>query len=178
VGAEAPGALPPGALVVNTVRAGLLDRQALDRARGDRARAAPRRRDRKRRPVSDLPTSIVIHEEGPREGFQIEPAGIATADKIALVDALSATGMPAIQVCSSVAPRRVPGWHDAEAVVAGFTPREGLRYDALCFDARGLHRAQPFAERLELLGSIAPSASEPFSRANLARDHAASRRRS
>ena len=40
--------------------------------------------------MSDLPASIEIHEEGPREGFQIEPGPIATADKIRLIDALSA----------------------------------------------------------------------------------------
>ena len=40
----------------------------------------------------DLPDSVVISEEGPREGFQIEPGPIATADKIALIDALSACG--------------------------------------------------------------------------------------
>ena len=38
--------------------------------------------------MSDLPTSIEIHEEGPREGFQIEPGPIATADKIRLIEAL------------------------------------------------------------------------------------------
>ena len=38
--------------------------------------------------MSDLPKKIEIEEQGPREGFQIEPGPIATKDKIALIDAL------------------------------------------------------------------------------------------
>ncbi len=60
---------------------------------------------------------ISITEEGPREGFQIEPGPIATADKIRLIEALSQTGLKSIQVCSFVSQRLVPGWADADAVV-------------------------------------------------------------
>ena len=67
--------------------------------------------------MADLPQSVEIAEEGPREGFQIEPGPIPTGDKVALVDALSATGLRHIQVCSFVNPKLVPGWADAEAVV-------------------------------------------------------------
>jgi len=52
--------------------------------------------------MSDLPSSIAITEEGPREGFQIEAGPIATTDKIRLIDALSDTGVKSIQVCSFV----------------------------------------------------------------------------
>ena len=68
--------------------------------------------------MSDLPTSIDIHEEGPREGFQIEPGPISSADKIRLIEALGETGLRHIQVCSFVSPRVVPSWADAETVVA------------------------------------------------------------
>ena len=57
--------------------------------------------------MSDLPKHVEIHEEGPREGFQIEPGPISTADKIRLIDALSETGLHHIQVCSFVNPRLV-----------------------------------------------------------------------
>mgnify|MGYP000539553954 CR=1 FL=1 len=50
--------------------------------------------------MSDLPKSVEIHEEGPREGFQIEPGPIATADKIRLIEALAETGIPMIGVAS------------------------------------------------------------------------------
>lgn len=49
----------------------------------------------------DLPDSVVISEEGPREGFQIEPGPIATADKIALIGVLSACGLRCFQNWSS-----------------------------------------------------------------------------
>jgi isopropylmalate/homocitrate/citramalate synthase len=74
--------------------------------------------------MSDLPTHVEIHEEGPREGFQIEPGPIRTADKLKLIAALAETGLHHIQVASFVSPRIVPGWADAEDVVAGFTPKE------------------------------------------------------
>ena len=67
--------------------------------------------------MTDLPTRVTINEEGPREGFQIEPGPIDTARKIELIDALSETGLGTIQVASFVNPRRVPGWADADAVV-------------------------------------------------------------
>jgi hydroxymethylglutaryl-CoA lyase len=122
--------------------------------------------------MTDLPNRVDIQEEGPREGFQIEPGPIPTADKIALIDALSATGLRRIQVASFVNPKLVPGWADAEAVVAGFTPRDGVEYHGLWFSPSGLQRALAFRDRLTIFGSITVSASEAFSRQNLNRDHA------
>ena len=52
--------------------------------------------------MSDLPKRVEIHEEGPREGFQIEPGPISTADKIALIEALSLTGLAHVQIASFV----------------------------------------------------------------------------
>ncbi|WP_431284150.1 hydroxymethylglutaryl-CoA lyase [Humitalea sp. 24SJ18S-53] len=120
--------------------------------------------------MTDLPTRVEIAEEGPREGFQIEPGPIATAEKVKLIDALSATGLTHIQVCSFVNPKLVPGWADAEATVAGFTPRAGVHYTALWFNAAGLDRALVFHDRLHLFGSISLAASEAFSKKNLNRD--------
>lgn len=122
--------------------------------------------------MTDLPSRVKIQEEGPREGFQIEPGPIPTADKIALVDALSATGLRRIQVASFVSPKIVPGWADAEDVVGGFAPRPGVEYHALWFSPSGLNRALAFRDRLTVHGSITVSASEAFSRRNLNRDHA------
>ncbi len=122
--------------------------------------------------MSDLPRTVRIAEEGPREGFQIAATPVPTADKIALIDALSATGAPRIQVASFVSPKRVPGWADADAVVAGFTPRPGIAYTALWFNPQGLQRALAFQDRLSVYGSITVSASEAFSLRNLRRDRA------
>ncbi|WP_043834108.1 hydroxymethylglutaryl-CoA lyase [Muricoccus aerilatus] len=120
--------------------------------------------------MTDLPSRVSINEEGPREGFQIEKGPIATADKVALIEALAATGLRHIQVASFVSPKLVPGWADAEAVVGGFAPREGVDYTALWFNAAGLERALAFRDRLSVTGSISLSASEAFSRRNLNRD--------
>lgn len=122
--------------------------------------------------MSDLPRAVRITEEGPREGFQIAAAPIPTADKIAFVDALSATGVARIQVASFVSPKRVPGWADADAVVAGFAPCAGVAYTALWFNPQGLQRALAFRDRLSIGGSITVAASEAFSLRNLNRDRA------
>lgn len=121
--------------------------------------------------MSDLPKKVDVHEEGPREGFQIEPGPIPTSDKIRLIEALAETGIHHIQVCSFVNPKLVPGWADAEDVVAGFDTRPGVDYTALWFNARGLERAQAFANKLTLYGSISLTASEGFTRKNLNRTH-------
>jgi len=120
--------------------------------------------------MSDLPRRVDIHEEGPREGFQIEPGPISTERKVALIDALSATGLKRIQIASFVNPKRVPGWADAEAVVAGIHPRDGIRYSALWLNEKGLERAIALKDRLSLRGTISLCTSEPFIRRNQNRD--------
>jgi hydroxymethylglutaryl-CoA lyase len=122
--------------------------------------------------MTDLPAHVSIHEEGPREGFQIEPGPISTADKIRLIEALAETGLRHIQVCSFVSARIVPGWADAEAVVDGFKAKPGIDYTALWFNATGLERALAFRGKLAVTGSIALTASEAFTRKNLNRSHA------
>jgi isopropylmalate/homocitrate/citramalate synthase len=122
--------------------------------------------------MTDLPKHVDIHEEGPREGFQIEPGPISTGDKIRLIEALAETGLHHIQVCSFVNPRIVPGWADAEDVIAGFKAKPGMHYTALWFNANGLNRALAFRDKLTITGSIALTASEAFTQKNLHRTHA------
>jgi hydroxymethylglutaryl-CoA lyase len=111
--------------------------------------------------MSDLPKSVRINEEGPREGFQIEKGAIPTRRKIELIDALSQTGVQQIQVCSFVNPKNVPGMADAEDVAKGFERREGVRYTALWLNQKGLERALAIG-RLDIYGSIALTASPTF----------------
>jgi isopropylmalate/homocitrate/citramalate synthase len=122
--------------------------------------------------MTDLPSHVEIHEEGPREGFQIEPGPIPSADKIRLIEALAETGLHHIQACSFVNTRLVPGWADAEAVVAGFTAKPGVEYTGLFFNGNGLDRALAFNGKLTVHGSISLTASEGFTRKNLNRSHA------
>ena len=119
--------------------------------------------------MTDLPSHVEIHEEGPREGFQIEPGPIPSADKIRLIEALAETGLQHIQVCSFVNTRLVPGWADAEAVVEGFTARPGVDYTGLFFNGNGLDRALAFKDKLTINGAISLTASEGFTRKNLNR---------
>tara|TARA_B100001248_G_scaffold216934_1_gene171972 strand:- start:1343 stop:2305 length:963 start_codon:yes stop_codon:yes gene_type:complete len=122
--------------------------------------------------MSDLPSTVEIHEEGPREGFQIEPGPISTVDKVKLIDALSKTGLKHIQACSFVNPRLVPGWADAEKVVENFDAHENVEYTGLYFNGNGLDRALVFKDKLTISGSISLTASEGFTKKNLNRTHA------
>jgi hydroxymethylglutaryl-CoA lyase len=115
--------------------------------------------------MSDLPKSVQINEEGPREGFQIESSSIPTRAKVELIDRLSDTGLRQIQVVSFVDPRRVPGMADAEDVVAQFKPKEGVRYTSLWLNERGFRRALA-SEKLTKTGRIVLSASENFLKRN------------
>lgn len=111
--------------------------------------------------MSDLPKSIHIFEQGPREGFQFEKGPIPTARKIELVDALSQTGVKHIQVCSFVPAKNVPGMADAEEIAKGYTRYPGVRYEALAMNAKGLERAVATG-RFETTGVISLTASEAF----------------
>jgi len=115
--------------------------------------------------MADFPKSITIHEEGPREGFQIEPGPIPTARKIEFIEALAETGLKHIQVVSFVNPKKVPGMADAEDVVRGFRPRPGVAYTGLWLNEKGLERARATG-KLTLEGKISIYASEKFSMRN------------
>ncbi len=119
--------------------------------------------------MADLPQRVDIFEEGPREGFQIEPGPIPTSDKIRLIETLAATGLHHIQACSFVNPKVVPGWADADAVVAGFRAKPGVHYAALWFNAKGLQRALAARTKLTVTGSISLTASDAFTAKNLHR---------
>src|SRR5271167_908176 len=109
--------------------------------------------------MSDLPSFVHITEEGPREGFQFEKGPIPTDRKIALIDALSQTGLDHIQIVSFVNPKAVPGMADAEDVVRGIAPRPDVAYTALWLNDKGFERALR-QERLTLKGTIQLAASE------------------
>jgi hydroxymethylglutaryl-CoA lyase len=89
----------------------------------------------------DWPNSAVVCEVGPRDGFQMERAFIPTEIKIAIIDALSRTGLRVIQATSFVRPDAVPQMRDAEAVMAGIARAPGVAYTALVPNERGAERA-------------------------------------
>ena len=110
--------------------------------------------------MSDLPRSVVIHEEGPREGFQSEPSLFPTAEKLRLVHALAATGLHDIQCTSFVNPARVPQMADAAELAAGLVRQPGVRYTGLWLNQQGFVRA--LRSGLDLRTSVITSASDTF----------------
>ncbi|MEO1773793.1 MAG: hydroxymethylglutaryl-CoA lyase [Pseudomonadota bacterium] len=111
-----------------------------------------------------MTAQMTIVEVGPRDGLQNEPRPIATADKIALVDALSAAGLPRIEAASFVSPKAVPQMADGAAVMAGITRRPGTRYAALTPNLRGYEAARA-AGADEV--AVFAAASESFSQRNI-----------
>lgn len=115
--------------------------------------------------MSSLPRQVEIHEEGPREGFQIEPKHYALAERAALVEALAASGLTQIQVASFVSPKRVPQMADADQLFAAVRKRPGTRYTALWLNEAGYRRAREVPQ-VDLAGTLYFYASDAFSRQN------------
>lgn len=108
--------------------------------------------------------TVTLFEMGPRDGLQNEKKQIATADKIALIDALSGCGFQKIEVTSFVSPKWVPQMADAADVLGGITRRAGVVYTALTPNMKGFEAA--IAARADEV-AIFGSASESFSQANI-----------
>ena len=121
---------------------------------------------------TSLPSHVEIHEEGPREGFQIEPKTYPLADRAALVDALAAAGLKQIQVASFVSPKRVPQMADADQLFTAIRKRPGTRYTALWLNQAGFDRARAVPQ-VDLAGGLYFYASDAFSRQNNGRGAAA-----
>ncbi len=107
---------------------------------------------------------VQIFEVGPRDGLQNEARMIPAADKIALVDCLSRSGLRQIEVTSFVSPKWVPQMADAAEVLAGITRAPGVAYSALTPNLKGYEAAR--AARADAVAVFA-AATEGFSRANL-----------
>lgn len=107
---------------------------------------------------------VLVFEMAPRDGIQNEAHIIPTKDKIALVDALSRSGLGKIETASFVSPRWVPQMADGAEVMAGITRRAGVAYTALTPNMKGLERALAAgADEVAIFGA----ASETFSRKNI-----------
>jgi hydroxymethylglutaryl-CoA lyase len=115
-----------------------------------------------------LPKSVRIREVGPRDGFQNEPEAIPTAEKIRLVDMLSATGSGRVEVTSFVRPEVIPQLADAEEVLAGVQRRDGVAFSVLVPNERGLERALALRDRFDE-ANVFVSASETHNRKNVNR---------
>ncbi|KFN41074.1 hydroxymethylglutaryl-CoA lyase [Arenimonas oryziterrae] len=108
--------------------------------------------------------SLRIVEVGPRDGLQNEKTLIAAADKIALIDRLSETGLRSIEATSFVSPKWVPQLADAAEVFAGIARKPGIRYPVLVPNEQGYERARAVGAT-EV--AIFTAASEAFNRKNI-----------
>lgn len=111
-----------------------------------------------------MPPLVTIVDVSPRDGLQNEKAVLPVATKVALVDALSAAGVPVVEVTSFVSPKAIPQLADAEQVMAAITRRPGTRYTVLVPNERGYDRALPTRpDGIVVFGA----ASETFSQRNI-----------
>ncbi len=107
---------------------------------------------------------VLVFEMAPRDGLQNEERIIPTEDKIALVDALSRSGLGKIETASFVSPKWVPQMADGAEVMTGITRRAGVAYTALTPNMKGLERALAAgADEVAVFGA----ASETFSQRNI-----------
>ncbi|MDR1626043.1 MAG: hydroxymethylglutaryl-CoA lyase [Spirochaetia bacterium] len=91
--------------------------------------------------LENMPESVSVFEVGPRDGLQPEPEFIPTEKKIRLIDMLTDAGCRRIEVTSFVHPKWVPQMRDAREVCAGIRRGEGVVYNALVPNLKGLELA-------------------------------------
>lgn len=113
---------------------------------------------------TSLPQHVSLVEVGPRDGLQNESRPISIADKVRLVDDLTAAGLGHIEVGSFVSPKWVPQMAGSAQVFEQIQRREGVIYSALAPNFRGFEDALAAGVR-EV--AVFAAASEAFSQRNL-----------
>jgi len=111
-----------------------------------------------------LPPEVMIYEVGPRDGLQNESRLIPTPSKVQLINALSGTGLRAIEVTSFVNPKWIPQLADAVEVARQIDRVPGVAYSALVPNLKGLESA--FAANMPEI-AVFLSASESHNKKNV-----------
>jgi len=91
--------------------------------------------------LATLPTRVSIREVGPRDGLQNEDVILSTAQKIALINRLSDSGLEFIEVGSFVHPQAVPQMADTAEVFARIQRLPQIVYSAIAPNVKGAQRA-------------------------------------
>ena len=112
----------------------------------------------------NLPKQVRLVEVGPRDGLQNEKQPISVADKVRLVDDLSAAGLRYIEVGSFVSPKWVPQMAGSAEVFAQIQQHPGITYAALAPNLKGFEGALDAGVR-EV--AVFAAASEAFSQKNI-----------
>ncbi len=106
---------------------------------------------------------LEIREVGPRDGLQNEET-IPVDQRVALIDALSGTGLRAIEAASFVHPKAIPPMAGSGEVMAAIDRHPDVRYRVLVPNERGAHDALAAgADEIEVVMSI----SETHNRKNI-----------
>ena len=114
--------------------------------------------------ASPVPSpSVTIVEVGPRDGLQNEERFVPSDVKVAFVDALSLSGLPAIEVTAFVSPKKIPQLADGDVVFPRVAKLPGVRYPVLVPNEKGLERALRAGVR-EI--AVFTAASDSFNRRN------------
>lgn len=111
-----------------------------------------------------LPQHVRLVEVGPRDGLQNEKQPISVADKVRLVDDLSAAGLAYVEVGSFVSPKWVPQMAGSAEVFAGIRQKPGVTYAALAPNLKGFEAALEAGVK-EV--AVFAAASEAFSQKNI-----------
>jgi hydroxymethylglutaryl-CoA lyase len=90
--------------------------------------------------MTDMPARVSLREVGPRDGLQNEDP-VPADGKVALLDALSQTGVRRIEAVSFVHPNAIPQMADADEVWSRIVKNPEVRYSALVPNVRGAERA-------------------------------------
>lgn len=112
----------------------------------------------------ELPQHVRLVEVGPRDGLQNEKQPISVADKVRLVDDLSAAGVEYVEVGSFVSPKWVPQMAGSAEVFAQIRQKPGVIYAALTPNMQGFEAAM-LAGVKEV--AVFAAASEAFSQKNI-----------
>jgi hydroxymethylglutaryl-CoA lyase len=88
----------------------------------------------------ELPDRIDIREVGMRDGLQLE-APVPLDGKLAMLEAIVATGVHRIEVTSFVSPKAVPALADADELAKHLGQWPGVHFSALVANVRGAVRA-------------------------------------
>lgn len=118
--------------------------------------------------MNDLPSRVDIREVSLRDGLQIEQP-IPLSAKLALLEAVVATGVREVEATAFVSPSKVPALADAAELAAELGRFEGVEFSALVASANGAKRA--IAAGLRSIEYVV-SAADGHSHANVGRSSA------
>jgi hydroxymethylglutaryl-CoA lyase len=111
-----------------------------------------------------LPSHARIVEVGPRDGLQNEAGMVSIDTKLALIDALGASGLQSIEAGAFVSPKWVPQMADTAAVLVRLNRLPGVSYPVLVPNLQGFEAAcAAGVEEIAVFGA----ASESFSQRNI-----------